>query len=302
MRKVIIAGATSMIGLSLVDECKRQGTKVFAIIRKDSLKRHLLPEGDFIKIIECDADRLADIEIEENDFDCFYSFVWAGTTGADRNNNDLQKENIRYTVEALKLAKRLNCKKFVGAGSQAEYGVKSEILTESTETEPVTEYGKAKLSACKECSKIAEELKIDFNWVRILSVYGVNDGKNTLVSSLIRKIKNKEKIELTACEQVWDYLYSDDAGKAFYLIGESGKNGRIYVLGSGISMPLKEYVEIIRNKIDKDANIVYGAIPYGQNQVMHLQADIDPLKEDTGWVPEISFEEGISKILQKVEL
>ena len=35
---------------------------------------------------------------------------------------DLQLQNIQYTLDAVRLAKRLGCKVFVGAGSQAEYG------------------------------------------------------------------------------------------------------------------------------------------------------------------------------------
>ena len=219
MNKVVISGATSMIGLSLIKECVRNDTQALAIIRKGSSKRYLLPQSDLIKIIECDIDEFDKVEIPDADCDCFYHFMWAGTTGVARNDEGLQMKNIDYCLDALRLAKKMGCRKFVGAGSQAEYGIKSEILKEDTQADPVTEYGKAKLKACDRCFKLSKDLNIEFNWVRILSVYGENDGENTLISSLIRKIRNKEAVELTACEQIWDYLYCEDAGKAFYLIG-----------------------------------------------------------------------------------
>ncbi len=43
--------------------------------------------------------------------------------------------------------------------------------------------------------------------------------------------------------------------------------------------------------------LVFGGKPYAENQVMFLQADISDLKRDTGFQPQISFEEGIKKIL-----
>lgn len=298
MKRVVVCGATSMIGLSLIEECIKNGTQVLAIIRKNSQKKELLPKSNLIEIFECDISELKETDIQNYGFDCFYHLMWLGTTGEERNDKDLQMKNVSFCLDALRLAKRIGCKKFVGAGSQAEYGAKEEILSEKTETDPVTEYGKAKLLAYKQCAEVSQRLNLEFVWVRILSVYGKNDGKNTLITTLIRKLKNGETVELTPCEQIWDYLYSEDAGKAFYLIGQKGKDKSVYVLGSGKAMPLKEYVEIVKNKIDKNANIIYGAVPYRKDQIMHLKADINPLQKDTGWKPEIEFHEGIDRMLQ----
>ncbi len=44
--------------------------------------------------------------------------------------------------------------------------------------------------------------------------------------------------------------------------------------------------------------MVLGSIPYGEKQVMHLEADITKLKEDTGWEPEVEFEEGIERTIE----
>ena len=116
---------------------------------------------------------------------------------------------------------------------------------------------------------------------------------------LIRKLYNKEEINLTKCEQLWDYLYCRDAAKAFYAISTKGIDGKTYVLGSGKSFPLRYYVETIKDIIDKNAVINYGAVPYSENQVMYLKADISDLQKDTGWKPETSFEMGINEILEK---
>ncbi|MCR5235224.1 MAG: hypothetical protein K6E53_15165, partial [Lachnospiraceae bacterium] len=107
---------------------------------------------------------------------------------------------------------------------------------------------------------------------------------------------------LTKGEQEWDYLYSEDAADALYLLGEcnygseytdADKDGRIYCLGSGQSYPLKEYIKVMRDVIDKDLELGFGEVPYSDKQVMHLCADISELTKDTGFSPQMPFPKGI---------
>ncbi len=99
-------------------------------------------------------------------------------------------------------------------------------------------------------------------------------------------------------EQIWDFLYMDDIANALYLLAKKGKNNRIYPVGSGKARPLKEYIAILCDKLGKSDEMVLGSIPYGEKQVMHLEADITKLKEDTGWEPEVEFEEGIERTIE----
>lgn len=41
-----------------------------------------------------------------------------------------------------------------------------------------------------------------------------------------------------------------------------------------------------------------GKIPYTDTQIMHLEADISKLQVDTGWKPEVEFEDGIEKVIE----
>ena len=85
------------------------------------------------------------------------------------------------------------------------------------------------------------------------------------------------------------------------LLGEKGKHGKIYCLGSGSAQPLKEYVKMIRDIVAPGRDINFGAIPYGENQVMYLCADIGELQEDTGFTAEYSFGEGIRETLSWIK-
>ena len=71
----------------------------------------------------------------------------------------------------------------------------------------------------------------------------------------------------------------------------------MYVLGSGTSRPLKEYVEIMKQETGYVHEVGYGEIAYSPKQVMKLEADISGLEKDILFKPEISFEEGIQKTI-----
>ena len=104
-------------------------------------------------------------------------------------------------------------------------------------------------------------------------------------------------MQFTKGEQIWDYLYGGDCSRAFYLIGQYGKHGKAYTIGSGKSRYLKDYMCAIRDVIDPTLEIGIGELPYYPNQVMRLCADISELTEDTGFKPEVDFEEGIQKTI-----
>jgi len=300
-KSVIITGATGVIGMALVNKCIEENIRGYVLVNPDSPRISQLPaDSDIIKVIKCglsdfsssDAKQLG---INDEKIDCFYHLSWMGTYGGARNDVALQEKNIEYTLDAVRLAKRLNCKCFLGVGSQAEYGrVDGEVkLSPDTPVNPENEYGKAKLKAGDLSRKLCGELGIRHIWTRVLSIYGPYDGPNTLITSTIRKLLNGECPSLTKGEQIWDYLYSADAAKALLLLGERGEDGAVYPIGSGKTRRLKEYIEIMRNSINPELNLGFGQIPYFDRQVMYLCADITKLTQDTGFIPEVSFEDGI---------
>ena len=169
-------------------------------------------------------------------------------------------------------------------------------MTPDTPVSPENGYGIAKLSAGFMTREAAHRLGMKHIWVRVVSIYGPNDGPQAMVMSTIAKLKAGEVPALTKGEQMWDYLYSADAARAFYLLGDLGVDGKTYVLGGGTARPLKEYIENIRDIVSPGAELGFGMIPYSDRQVMHLCADISELEKDTGWEPRIGFEEGIKEI------
>lgn len=303
MKKAVITGGTGMIGLALTKILTEKGISVLLIINPDSKrKNHLPPANDLLKIVECDLSSLAALSDWNESYDAFFHLAWIGTYGEARNNMRLQSENLNYTLDAVELAKRLGCEVFIGVGSQAEYG-RSNLpqIAPSTPTFPESGYGIAKLCAGQMSRIVCKNYNIRHVWGRIFSAYGPYDGFHTMVVSGICQMLRGEIPKYTKGEQLWDYIYCDDAANALYLMAEKGKDGSVYCIGSGKAFPMKNYFFMIRDAVNPSAKIGIGEIPYYENQVMYLCADISSLTSDTGFLPETDFKIGVLKTLEWIK-
>lgn len=298
LRKVVITGATGMIGIALVNKLISQDIECLLLVKKEFIKENTLPNSPLCKIIECDLASLSSFETNETNCDAFIHLGWMATIGDGRNNSELQESNIKMTLDAVRLAHKMGCKVFMGAGSQAEYGPKDEKLTATLACNPESGYGIAKFAAGKLSRILANQLGMRHSWARILSIYGPNDNPKTLISYVINSFLNNEKPILTKCEQDWDYLFVEDCAKALICIAEKGKNGKVYPIGSGTTRKLREYVEVIYKIINPSVSIGFGEKDYPQFQPMYLCADISDLKNDTGFELDYSFEKGIEKTIE----
>ena len=295
-KSIVITGATGVVGSAVVRRALDKGMDVLCIVHPGSKRMGNLPVGERLRIVEydlCEYKTLA----RDSHYDAFIHLSWEKTFGASRDDAEVQARNIQYTLDACHLARRCGCGVFVGAGSQAEFGLQSVSLVEGLPMRPESGYGIAKYAAGKLASLLCAQLGIRFNWARILSVYGPNDGENTLISYLIKELRSGRSPQLTKCEQMWDYLYADDAGDALLAIADKGIDGRFYTLGSGNGRPLSTFVEEVRQAINPDVEMAFGAKPYYPHQPMFLVADVSSLKKDTGWSPRFSFSEGLQSML-----
>jgi UDP-glucose 4-epimerase len=300
IKSAVITGPTGMIGAALCKELLNDKVTVFAVCNPESRRKNVLPQG--VKIVECGLNELRKLpKIIQGKADAFFHLAWAKTTGAGRNDLPTQIDNIRYTVDAVRAAGQLGCSVFIGAGSQAECGRVSGLIQPQTPCFPENGYGMAKLCAGEMSRLECKKFGIAHIWGRILSVYGPGDGLSTMISSVILKLLSREVPALTAGEQLWDYLYVEDAARAFRLLSERGEDGKIYPIGSGRARKLREFISILRDAIDPGLPLGFGEIPYGANQVMHLQADISSLQEDTGFVPQVDFEAGIRSTIESIK-
>jgi len=302
MKKVIITGASGPLGSKLCKKLANEGIMVLAIVRMGSNRKEALVN---VKNIEIEEVNIEDIELvyfdNWKDADVCFHFAWTHTGDEKRNDPVEQANNIIYTLKTAEFAKRHGCKVFIGAGSQAEYGKMSGKVDEETETSPDTLYGITKLAAGRLAIEYCEQNGMRCNWIRIFAVYGPEENDYILTAYVIKTLLKREKPILTPCQQVWDYLYIDDALCAIQLIAEKASQSGVYCLGSGSPKTVKEYVEKIRDTINPELELGIGEKEYSANQIMHLEADISKINHDVGFVPQIPFEVGIKNTIEWYE-
>jgi nucleoside-diphosphate-sugar epimerase len=340
--KVIFTGATSALARYCITQLLDDGHEVVAVIRRgSSRKKVLLEQFPQLTVVELNLDEFSsplavDALEKARGTQVFYHFAWEGVQTKFSGEVEVQELNIKYTLDTLMLfaklsssarlhahselgSPQLDCPRprFIYAGSQAELG--RGVRTE----EPADAYGIAKLAAGRLGKILAKDLGIDFIHTRIFTTYGPGNRTSALLDYIITSLKEGEDLELTKCEQNWDWLNFSDAAKAFALLGELSNSDAIarsleettwqstrnvqvdpdtiYEIGSGQSVKLADSVRLIRDLINPNAFINFGAHPYSKDQQgLDFVADVTALT-DLGWKPSIPFDEGIREVITKGE-
>lgn len=287
--RAIVTGATGFIGTALCRELMENNYEVTAVIRPDTKRKDKVPLG--VNIVELSLDKINELE---GNYDLFYHLAWNGSSGNDRNDFDMQYSNIKYTADAVRTAKKLGCKKFIGAGSQAEYGVvHGEAKEDETICKPFMMYGAAKLAAYHMGKIVAEQEEISFVWPRIYSVYGPGENEGTLISYLVKTLKEGKIPELSPCENMWNFMYIDDCVRALRLLGENEKTEGIYNVASSDTRLLKEFVIEAKNTINKNICVNFGAKKVNEKTTFWLEPNCTKIN-DLGYEDKIDFYDGIN--------
>ena len=300
MKKIVITGATSFIGVHLIKEWIKSNCEIYAIVRPNSSNIGRIIKDNKIHIIEADMNDYARFVNEIPKADFFYHLAWEGARRPYRDDVKIQKKNYAGAVNAMKLAEKLKCNFFLGSGSQAEYGVTNGLVDEDYPCHPDTEYGREKLHAYETLNKMAYKSGIKFIWTRIFSIYGRYDYSGTLIMSSLRKMKNDESIEMTEGTQLWDYLHVVDAAKAMKLFAQTQCDSGIYIVAYGDYKPLNQFVREMKIITESKSELKFGSVPYGSAGPVNLMPNSEKIQKTLNWKPMISFTTGIKDIYENM--
>ena len=155
-----------------------------------------------------------------------------------------------------------------------------------------------KTEVLKNASLRAAELGVAYLHTRIFSVYGPGDHPWSLVETCLDKFLARESMELGPCTQIWNFLYVEDAARALVqlLLGK-GPAG-VYNVAGEDTRPLRSYIEEIYELCGRKGSYVYGTRPPNAEGTVSLRPDITRLKEAAHFCPQVSFHEGIGRMIR----
>ncbi len=243
--KYIIHGGSSFLGKHFIKLLINNKENLIVISRESS---NIIFKSNFVKQYKY-KDSISEINLEKYNLSdsIFFEFAWFGVYGNQRNDIKQFTINIPLFISGIEFAKNNKCKHWVGIGSQAEYGNLNKKIDENELCSPTTLYGKSKLYLSKITRDICDLYSINHSWLRLFSVYGPDDNHEWFIQYLIKKMLKSEEINVTKCEQYWDYLFIDDLVNALYKI-KSEKSLGITNLSSNNPVQIKELIEILQKK------------------------------------------------------
>ncbi len=300
MKKVIVTGANGFIGSHLIRLLSNKGIKTFAVIKNKAEKTEHIEGLPYISIVYCDMEEPEFLpeRIKDRDIDTCIHLAWAGSFGDLRADYPLQLKNAEYAARIVDVAASMGVKRFVGAGTLAEKEILSYHPKDGAIPNAVSIYGIAKIAANFITKAQCAKQGMEHVWCYLSNTYGVGNTTNNFVNMAIRLMLRGKKAEFTAGEQIYDFVYITDTVRAICAAAEHGHSYFSYYLGSGKPRKLKEYIKLIRDAVDPDIPLYLGAIPFNGNSLSEEGFDASGLSDDTGFCPEVSFEEGVRKTVE----
>ena len=302
MKKVIVTGANGFIGTALCKKLSDEGINVIAIVRNKEENITKIKDIPRLKITYCDLSDFRNLSkyVEDRDIDALYHLAWIGSAGTLRGDSDVQIRNIQYTCDTVKACLDMNCKRFIFASSIMEYEIQATMVTD-TMPSINTLYSSAKVAADYMARTLSGSYGIDYIRAVISNIYGPGETSPRLVNTSLRKMLNNEHCAFSTGNQLYDFVYITDAAKMFIEIGRYGIANRTYYIGSQEPRPLKEFLCEMRDQVDPDIEIGLGEIPFNGVSLSYKEFDINAVKKDTGYIPEVTFAQGIKNTLEWIK-
>jgi len=299
--KILITGATGFVGSNLAAYLMGLGHQIIATYRESSMLESCLSNKSTIEW-RCVDDVGWENLILNAKPEILIHAAWAGVSFNSRNDWNVQLKNYLFSKQMFEVANKAKVSKVLVLGSQAEYGVQNKPSNEEMCTRPKDAYGSFKVLTSNLLRDMFVESEVEWYWMRLYSVFGGFDNSNTLLSVVIDKLLQGSSIELTPCEQRYNYIYVDALMPEInsVLVNKTNHSG-IYNLCASESIILKDMLYRVASLMGKSSKFLrFGDLIYRNNQPMVVDGNvskfIDVFKNHKKISPNI--ESGLLKTIQ----
>ncbi len=289
-KKVLLTGATGLIGKEIIQPLKELGYEISALTIDENNPDNGI---NWIKCNLFDEEAIKQ-SMEQVKPTHLLNFAWA-TTG-DYLTSGINLEFVKAGLNLLKYFKLNGGKRAVYVGTCFEYKFKDEPLKEYDSLNPQTLYAKSKNALHEIAEEFCKVNDISFGYGRIFYVFGHGENEKRLTAHLIKTLSENKEVIINCGSLIKDYMYTKDIAGAFAALLNSSVEGSVNICtGKGIS--LRDYSTYIAEKLGKTE---YLTIKEEQNnQPKIIVGDNSRLLNEVGYKIQYSFENAIEEILKQ---
>lgn len=285
-RTILLTGATGFLGSHICERLINEGNSVVILKRKSSNTwriKHLLNQ---LTVYDQDKINLTTIFRE-----CDIGAIIHTSTSYGKNGektHEIFQSNVIFPLLLL--------------DTSVDFSLDMFINTDTVLSKYTNFYSMSKAHYSDILKIYAKNIRI-FN-LKLENVYGEKDGLDKLISNVIVSfLRKQDSILLTEGTQDRDFIYIDDVVAAYIKILKKGmrigEGYTEYSIGSGISVSIREIVELIRkltfNTVTKTD---FGAVMYRENELMHSVADLTKIRDEMNWTPQFDLVTGLKRTIK----
>jgi UDP-glucose 4-epimerase len=206
--------------------------------------------------------------------------------------------NVQGTVRMLECARVAGVAKFIYAASSSCYGIASVPTSEDHPVAPQYPYALSKYMGEMAVMHWHQVYKLPANSIRIFNAYGTRSRTTGAYGAVFgvflrQKLAGKPYTVVGDGKQRRDFVYVTDVAEAFWRAADTACSGRIYNVGAGNPQAVNRLVELLGGETEH--------LPKRPGEPDCTWADISRIRGELGWVPQVSFEEGVSRILAEID-
>ncbi len=212
---------------------------------------------------------------------------------------DYMRANVTGTLAVLEAARHAGVRKLVYAASSSCYGAEPPLPTPE-DAPAAPEYPYALSKHLGECSVLhwGKVYGLPVVSLRIFNAYGPRARTRGAYGAvfgvfLAQKLRGLPFTVIGDGTQRRDFVYATDVVRAFLLAAESPCRLEVFNVGAGNPQSINRLVELL------GGDVVY--VPKRPGEPDCTWADIRRIRERLGWEPQVSFEEGVGRMLGAIE-
>ena len=296
--RVLVTGATGFIGRHAAHALVACGADVHAVSRRPPIASGVPAESG---IVWHEGDLLRESVraelIARTKPDALLHCAWYAEHGLFWHS----PENIRWLSASLDLCLRfVECggKRLLVSGTCAEYEWRADTgvyREDSSATHPATLYGVTKLALYQTLAALATETRVSLAWGRLFWLYGPDEHPDRLVAAAARALATGTRFNATEGRQVRDFLHVADAGAALATLLTSDVRGVVNI-ASGEGVQVRDVVLRLAAAAGRPDLCSFDK-PVPAREVPCVTADITRLRDDVGFAPARSLQEGLDETL-----